>query len=316
MKLKSRILIAGASGLIGRACVKVFSSSGYKNLLTPSRNELNLHDQSAVYDYFENNGIDVVIVAAGKVGGILENQEKPVELLTENLIIHLNVCAAAQKHQCERVVLLGSSCMYPKFCDQPMPVSSLLTGKMESTSLPYSLAKHTSLQLGLSYNKQFLTDRFLCVIPNSAYGPGDNFDPASGHVLSSLINRFHEAKLNNDKIITLWGSGTPRREFVFSEDIADAIVFLLEREITTSAQPLNIGSGSDYSISELADAISAEVDYQGVVTWDLEKPDGTPQKMLDTSPLSSLGWRPSVDLRSGIRRSYSWFLSNKSSSKR
>lgn len=316
MKLESRILIAGASGLIGRACVKAFASSGYRNLLTPNRSELDLHDQSAVYNYFEKKEIDVVVVAAGKVGGILENQEKPVELLTENLIIHLNVCAAAQKFECERAVLLGSSCMYPKFCDQPMPVSSLFAGKMENTSLPYSLAKHTSLQLGLSYNKQFLTDRFLCVIPNSAYGPGDNFDPKSGHVLSSLINRFHKAKLNNDKIITLWGSGTPRREFIFSEDIADAILFLLEHEITTDTQPLNIGSGSDYSISELADAISAEVDYQGTVFWDLEKPDGAPQKMLDTTPLSSLGWRPSVDLHSGIRRSYSWFLSNKSNFER
>ena len=316
MNLESRILIAGASGLIGRACVKSFSSSGYKNLLTPNRSELDLQDQSAVYNYFVNQKIDVVVVAAGKVGGILENQEKPVELLTKNLIIPLNICAAAQKYNCERAVLLGSSCMYPKICDQPMPVSSLFTGKMESTSLPYSLAKHTSLQLGLSYNKQFMTDRFLCVIPNSAYGPGDNFDPKSGHVLSSLINRFHEAKMNNDKIITLWGSGTPRREFIFSEDIADAILFLLERGITTNDQPINIGSGSDCSISELADVISTEVDYHGTVIWDVTKPDGAPQKMLDTAPLSSLGWRPSVDLRSGIRCSYSWFLSNKSSSKR
>ena len=312
MRASSRILIAGASGLIGRACVKSFSSSGYKNLLTPNRRELDLHDQRAVQNYFANKKIDVVVLAAGKVGGILENQEKPVELLTENLLIHLNVCAAAQKHSCERVVLFGSSCMYPKFCNQPMSVDSLFAGKMESTSLSYSLAKHTSLQLGLSYNKQFLTDKFLCVIPNSAYGPGDNFDPDSGHVLSSLIYRFHRAKRNDDRVITLWGSGAPRREFIFSEDIADAILYLLEHKITTTSQPLNIGSGSDYSIRELADAISYEIDYRGTINWDPERPDGAPLKMLDSSPLSLLGWRASTDLRSGIKRTYSWFLSDKS----
>jgi GDP-L-fucose synthase len=310
MRKNSLILVVGATGLIGRACVNSLLNFGFENILTPNRSELDLLDKKAVNNYFANTRADVVILAAGKVGGIQENQNKPVELLTENLTIHLNVCAAAQKYDCKKVVLLGSSCMYPKFCSQPMPVEALFTGRMESTSLSYALAKHASLQLGLSYNKQFSTNKFICLIPNSAYGPGDNFDPESGHVVSSLISRFHTAKQNDDKIVTLWGSGEPRREFIFSEDIADAIIFILMHNITTTNKPLNIGSGLDYSIRELANTISAEVDFRGMVNWDTEKPDGAPQKMLDTAPLGSLGWRAKTDLRSGIQQTYAWFLSS------
>ena len=267
-------------------------------------------DSCAVNNYFHANIIDVVILAAGKVGGILDNATNPVDFLNTNLRIHLNLTAAAQFSECHKVVLLGSSCMYPKDCKQPMSVSELSNGKMEPTSVAYATSKIAALQLGFSYNQQFGTNKFLCIIPNSAYGPGDNFDPDRGHVLSALIDRFHHAKHNNSSSLTLWGSGIPRREFIFSEDIANAIIFLLESGASTRDQPINIGSGVDHSIRELAEIIKAEVGFVGTVDWDARKPDGAARKMLDSSPLNALGWMPKTNLEAGIKATYAWYLNN------
>lgn len=311
MKKQSTILIGGGTGLIGQACIRQFRKNGYNSILAPSRQELDLTDYNSVRTYFDNNKIDVVVLAAGKVGGILENKNNPIDFLNTNLLIQLNVSAAAQHSSCQKVVLFGSSCMYPKICQQPMQESDLFTGKMEPTSMAYAVSKIAGLQLGFSYNKQFSSDKFLCTIPNSAYGPGDNFNPESGHVLSAFLHRFHEAKQNADDHITLWGSGTPRREFVYSEDIADAIIFMLENGVSTVDKPINIGTGIDFSIKELAQTIKTELGYEGEILWDTSKPDGAPQKLLDCSTLNKLGWRARTELKHGIEKTYDWYLRNK-----
>jgi len=311
MEKQSTILIAGGTGLIGQACVRAFRKKGYDTILAPSRQELDLTDSKSVTAYFANNKIDVVVLAAGKVGGILENKNNPVDFLNTNLLIQLNVSAAAQHSDCQKVVLFGSSCMYPKECRQPMHESDLFTGKMEPTSMAYAVSKIAGLQLGFSYNQQFGSDKFLCIIPNSAYGPGDNFNPESGHVLSALLHRFHQAKRNADDHVTLWGSGTPRREFVYSDDIADAIIFLLENGVSTVDEPINIGTGIDFSIKELAQTIKTEIGYKGEILWDKSKPDGAPRKLLDSSTLQKLGWRAKTELKYGIEKTYDWYLENK-----
>ena len=308
MDKHNTIFIAGSAGLIGQACVRQFLKRGYTSILAPTRQELDLADAQAVRVYFRQHNIDIVVLAAGKVGGILENKINPVDFLNVNLPIQINVCEAAQHSNCQKIVLFGSSCMYPKQCSQPMKPEDLFTGKMEPTSMAYAVSKIVGLQLGLSYNQQFGTDKFLGIIPNSAYGPGDNFNPESGHVLSALIQRFHQAKANGADHVILWGSGSPRREFLFSDDIADAIVFLLERGVSTPEFPINIGCGIDYSIKELAETIQNEIDFKGKIDWDLTKPDGAPRKLLDSSALQSLGWQATTSLETGIEETYRWFL--------
>jgi len=304
---QTKILILGASGLIGRAIFKCFTKSGYENILTPPHGELNLENLNEVYRYFECNSPKIVILTAGKVGGILDNKENPADFITKNLSIQLNVAKAAHEHKCQKVVFLGSSCMYPKHATQPMRESSLGQGALEPSSLSYAISKIAGLQLGFAYNCQYKIDRFLCVIPNSAFGPGDNFDTFSGHVMSSLIQKFHIAKATNQSIVKLWGTGKPRREFVFSEDIANAILFLLEHNYNTLNEPINIGSGTDISILDLAKLIAKEVGFKGEISWDKSKPDGTPQKLLDTSKINDLGWFPTMKLKAGISKSYEWY---------
>lgn len=305
-----KILILGSSGLIGRAFLKVFTNHGYYKLLTPTRSELNLEQSDSVNEYFKNSLPNLVILAAGKVGGILENNLKPADFITKNLLIQLNTIQAAQLVNCKKTVLLGSSCMYPKEAQQPLKESYLGTGLLEQTSLAYSISKIAGLQLGFSYNKQYNSDRYLCVLPNSAYGPGDNFDPNTGHVLSSLINKFHHAKLRNSPFVELWGSGRPRREFIFSDDIADAVLFLLKNDEKTKLEPINIGSGYDVTINELAQMIANTVGYRGSIKWDKNKPDGAMRKLLDTTKLNSMGWKPLYDLKDGIQASYSWYVNS------
>jgi len=305
-----KVLVAGASGLIGQAVVKGFVEAGCVNLLTPSHRDLDLEDLAQVKSFFAAHRPDVVILAAGKVGGILENKSKPIEFLTRNLAMQMHVCAAADMTGAKRVVLFGSSCMYPKECQQPMREDMLGTGKLEPTSLSYATAKIAGLQLGFSYNQQFDIDRFLCVIPNSAYGPGDNFDPQSGHVLSSLIHRFHVAKEESARQIALWGTGTPKREFVFSADIADALIFLLTNDVKTRDMPINIGAGYDISIADLARQIAAVVGYDGKILWQTDKPDGTLRKLLDSERLLSMGWKPKTKLQAGLEKTYDWYLKN------
>ncbi len=304
------MFLAGSTGLIGRACEKVLLEKGYKNLLTPSSKELDLTDPVQVKSFFSSNEIDIVILAAGKVGGIIENKNNPVGFLTTNLPIQLNIFSSAIENNCQKIVFLGSSCMYPKECNQPMVEDDLFTGKMEPTSMAYAVSKIAGLQLGFSYNQQFSSDKFLCLIPNSAYGPWDNFNYESGHVLSALINRFHQAKIKNLGTVDLWGSGSPKREFIYSEDIAGAIIFLLEKGINTRDKPINIGSGSDYSILELAEMIKITTSFKGTINWNTSMPDGSPRKLLDSSTIESFGWRPKTDLRSGLKNTYQWFLEN------
>ncbi|MDC0492712.1 GDP-L-fucose synthase [Alphaproteobacteria bacterium] len=311
MDRNSTIFIAGGAGLIGQACVRQFQQRGYASILAPSRQELDLADTKAVGAYFQQNNIDIVVLAAGKVGGILENKNNPVDFLNVNLPIQMNVCEAAQHSDCQKVVLFGSSCIYPKHCSQPMKAEDLFTGKLEPTSMAYALSKIVGLQHGFSCNHQFGTDKFLGIIPNSAYGPGDNFNPESGHVLSALIHRFHQAKASGADRVILWGSGSPRREFLFSDDIADAIIFLLEQGVSTPDLPINIGSGLDYSIKELAETIQAEIDFKGEIDWDHTKPDGAPRKLLDSSALQSLGWQAATTLKNGIEKTYRWYLDNR-----
>ena len=304
------VLVLGASGLIGSACVRRLKYNGYKNVLSPAHDELDLKQADAITKYFSNNRVDFIILAAGLVGGIADNSSRPYDYIAENLHIFLNVCTNAKLHQVKRIVLLGSSCMYPLNTQQPIPASALYSGELEATSLPYAISKLASITFGLSFNKQFNSDKYLTIIPNSTYGPGDNFDGNSGHVLSALISKFHLAKEDQSPFVKLWGSGTPRREFVYSEDLADAIIFILEKGIESQTEPINVGVGHDVSIADLASIIKNVVGFTGKIEWDKAKPDGAPKKLLDSSLIKSLGWRPKFDLQRGIKYTYESYLAN------
>ena len=258
--------------------------------------------------FFDEYRPEYVVLAAGRVGGIVENQTYPADFINTNLAIQLNVLQAAHRSGVKKLILFGSSCMYPRECPQPMAEDVLLSGKPEPTSLAYAIAKLAGVQMCLAYNKQYGEQRFIPVIPNSAYGPNDNFDPKAGHVLSVLIRRFHEAKITGAKNITLWGSGNPRREFIHADDIADACLWLLGQEGSDLELPINIGVGRDYSIRELAEAIARVVGYSGKIEWDTGKPDGAPRKLLDSARIQSLGWKANVDFENGLRATYDWYL--------
>lgn len=300
-------LVLGASGMIGSACVRNLRANGTRKILAPSHQKLDLLDAVAVDNYFSSKKIDVVIMAAGKVGGILENQIKPFEFIQRNLLMQINVCQAAAKDSIKKVVLLGSSCMYPKHTPQPMPVSAILSGMPEPTSLPYAISKLAGIHLGLSFNKQFDRNKFLTIIPNSTFGPGDNFDANSGHVLSALISKFHNAKIEGRPNVSLWGSGKSKREFIFADDVASAIMFLLRNNTTNYCEPYNVGTGKDCAISELANLIRTIVGFEGQILWDRDKPDGTPQKLLDSGPINKMGWNEKFSLTEGIKITYDWY---------
>ncbi len=304
----SKIYIAGHTGLIGSAFLRKFQSLGYENLLIPKHQDLELTDKKAVFDFFMSEKPEYVILAAGKVGGIIENRTYPADFITVNIAIQQNVIEAANKSTVQKLIYFGSSCMYPRECAQPMSENALYSGKPEYTSIAYAVAKMAGLQSCLAYNHQFKAKRFIPVIPNSAYGPGDNFDPNSGHVLSSLIARFHQAKVNQNDSVTLWGSGSPRREFIHVDDIVDACIKLLDSDIQELELPVNLGSGSDISIKELAVLISKVIRFDGEIKWDLSKPDGSPRKLLDSSRFNQFGWFPKVSFDKGIRETYDWYL--------
>ena len=267
-------------------------------------------ERAAVEAFFDHERPEVVILAAGRVGGIIENQARGADFIAENLAIQLNVFGAAQKTNVQRLVFFASSCMYPRDCVQPMPENALLSGKPEPTSLPYAISKLAGVYACLAYNQQIGDNRFLPVIPNSTYGPNDNFDPLSAHVLAALIRRFAEARRSNAPSITLWGTGTPRREFIHADDVADACVFLLDADHSVNDLPINIGTGTDCSILELAGIVAGIVGFRGHIEWDSTKPDGAPRKLLDSSRLRSLGWGgPKIGLAEGIRTTFDWFLS-------
>lgn len=310
MDKASTIYIAGHSGLIGSAVVRRLQANGYGNLLLRDHAELELTDPSATDRFFDEYRPTYVVLAAGRVGGIVENQTYPADFINTNLAIQLNVLRAAHRNGVQKLILFGSSCMYPRECPQPMAEEVLLSGKLEPTSLAYAISKLAGVQMCLAYNKQYGEHCFIPVIPNSAYGPNDNFDPKSGHVLSVLIRRFHEAKTTGADSITLWGSGTPRREFVHADDIAGACLWLLARDNTGLEYPVNIGAGKDYSIRELAEAIARVTGYTGRMEWDTSKPDGAPRKLLDSSRIHALGWKAEVSFEEGLKNTYEWYLAN------
>lgn len=304
------IYIAGHRGLIGSAMVRRLSGDKHVDLLLPDPSELDLTDAVAVNVFFEKYRPEYVILAAGRTGGIAANQSRPADFLNINLSIQLNVFQSALRTNVRRLLFFGSSCMYPRECPQPMPETLLLSGRPEPTSLAYALAKLAGTQMCLAYNRQYGETRFIPLIPNSVYGPNDNFDPESGHVLASLLRRFHLAKQNGDPEVTLWGSGTPRREFIYGDDVADACLVLMFCDLTETDLPINVGVGKDYSIRELAETIAGVTGYRGRIEWDRCHPDGAPQKLLDNRRILRLGWSPKTDLITGIRQTYRWYLDN------
>ena len=310
MNQSDSIFIAGHTGLIGSAMVRYLRGLGFENLILKNSSELDLTDAKSVDLFFEINRPNYVILAAGRVGGIIENQTFPADFMNSNLAIQLNVLKAAHRTNVRKLILFASSCMYPRECPQPMPEAAILSGNPEPSSLAYAISKLAGMQMCLAYNQQYGEQRFIPVIPNSVFGPNDNFDPKSGHVLSSLIRRFHEAIQSDTRLLTLWGSGNPRREFIHADDIATACITLLASETNLLQLPLNIGMGSDYSIRELAEAIAKVVGYSGKIEWDVSKPDGAPQKLLDSNRIRSLGWKPAISFDEGLKSTYMWYVNS------
>jgi len=310
MDKDARIYIAGHTGLIGSAVSRCLAGAGFSRLLQPTHAELELSDADAVRRYFEQHRPDYVVLAAGQVGGIIQNQTYPADLITNNLAIQLNVIKIAHAAGVRRLLFFASSCMYPRECAQPMSEDMLLTGKPEPTSMAYAAAKLAGVQMCLAYNQQFGETRFIPLIPNSVYGPNDDFNPGSSHVLSALLHRFHEAMTSGAREVTLWGSGTPRREFIHADDLAAACLMLLSTPIFDVPLPINVGSGKDISIQELAEKAAKVTGFSGNIRWDTSKPDGAPRKLLDSSRIQGLGWSPSIDLERGLEDTYRWYLSN------
>jgi GDP-L-fucose synthase len=305
MREGSRIFVAGHGGLAGSALVRALQRLGYRNLILRSRGELDLMDQRAVLHFFETERPEYVFLAAAKVGGILANSTFPVDFLRDNLAIQSNVTEAARRCVVEKFVFLGSSCIYPRMAPQPIPESALLTGPLEPTNEWYAVAKVAGIKLVQAYRKQYGM-KGICLMPTNLYGPGDNFDLASSHVLPALLRKFHEAKLNGAGEVVVWGSGKVLREFLHVDDFADAAVHLMLHY--DSDEIINVGTGEDLTIAALAELIGRVVGYPGRITFDASKPDGTPRKLLDVSRLHAAGWRARITLEEGIRRTYEWYL--------
>jgi GDP-L-fucose synthase len=305
MDREGKVYVAGHRGLVGSAILRRLKAEGHGNLVTRTRGELDLTDRTAVDEFFEAERPDYVFLAAAKVGGILANSTYPVEFLRDNLYMELNTIEAAHRHGVKKLLFLGSSCIYPKFAPQPMKEEHLLTGELEPTNEPYALAEIAGIKLCQAYNEQYGAD-FISVMPTNLYGPEDNFDLQASHVLPALVRKFHEAKEHGEPSVTVWGTGTPRREFLHVDDLADACVFLMDNY--SEAEIVNIGVGEDVSIAELAELVRNVVGYSGDITYDTTKPDGTPRKLLDVGKLRDLGWRAEIPLKEGIRQTYAWFV--------
>ncbi len=309
MNKDDRIYVAGHRGLAGSAIARELERKGYQSILTCNHDELDLRDQRATRDYFERTRPTCVFLAAGKVGGIMANNTYKAEFIFDNLMIAANVIDTAHRCGVRRLLNLGSSCIYPRDASQPLREDLLLTGPLESTNEPYALAKIAALKLCRYYNEQYGTS-FLSVMPTNLYGPNDNFDPVSSHVVPALIRKMHDAKMRSEQVI-LWGDGTPRREFLYVDDFARAAVFLMERcEASQVGEFINIGTGTDMTIKELAETVAEAVGYKGRIEWDLTKPNGTPRKLLDITRIRALGWKPTTEFRAGLERTYQWFLEN------
>lgn len=304
MRLESRIYVAGHRGLAGSAIVRRLVADGYRDVIVRGREELDLRDGASVARFFESQKPEYVFLAAARVGGILANATHPAEFMYDNLAIQTNLIHAAYKNGVKKLAFLGSSCIYPKLAPQPIEESQLLSGPLESTNEWYAVAKIAGIKMAQAYRRQY-GFRAISLMPTNLYGPGDNFDPESSHVVAALIRRFHEAKISGAREVVLWGTGTPRREFLHVDDLAGAAVFLM-REYDDE-RIINVGSGEDVTIRELGEIVAEIAGYSGRVRFDSSKPDGTPRKLLNVSRLTSLGWRPEIALRDGLESTYRWY---------
>lgn len=307
MNRSPKIFVAGHRGMVGSAIVRKLQSLGYDNIVTRTRDQLDLQQQNAVMDFFTVEKPDYVFLAAAKVGGIMANHTLPASFLYENLMIQTNVIHGAYLAGVQRLMFSGSSCIYPKFADQPIKEEYLLTGLLEPTNEPYAIAKIAGIKQCQSYNRQYGT-KYIAVMPTNLFGIHDNFDLNTSHVMPALIRKFHEAKFANREKVTIWGSGTPRREFLHVDDLASACVYLMEHPEKTKADLYNIGTGTDMMIAELAELIKDIVGFEGNIEYDSSKPDGTPRKQLDVSRIGALGWFPTIPLKEGIEKTYEWFV--------
>ena len=304
----AKIFVAGSRGMVGSAIVRRLNSEGYRDLLTPKRTELDLVDQRAVHEYLAEHRPDFVFVAAARVGGIVANNTYRAEFIYENLMVQVNVIHGAHLAGVQHLMFLGSSCVYPRECPQPMKEEYLLTGPLEKTNEPYAVAKIAGIRQCEAYQAQYGRN-YISVMPTNLYGPNDHYDLQNSHVLPALIRKAHEAKERGDREFVVWGSGKPKREFLYVDDLAEACVFLMEKQRAGETLPslINIGCGEDMTIRELAETVMSVVGFEGKITFDASKPDGTPRKLLDTTRINALGWRPRTSLRDGIRVSYEDF---------
>ena len=307
MEPSERIHVAGHRGLVGSSIVRRLRIDGYQNLLLRERSDLDLRDAASVHRFYETERPDIVVLAAARVGGILANSRCPAEFIHDNLAIQTNVIHSAWQFGARKLLFLGSSCIYPRDAAQPIREDSLLTGPLEATNEPYAIAKIAGIKLCQAYRKQYGSD-FISAMPTNLYGPNDNFDLASSHVLPALIRKFHDAKAEGRTEVPIWGTGSPRREFLHVDDLADACLFLMRRY--DAAEHVNVGTGEDLTIRELAEMVRDIVHPGATLAFDASKPDGTPKKLLDVSRLHALGWRHRIGLREGIESSYRWFLEN------
>ena len=304
MKKDSIIFVSGHRGLVGSSLVRALKKEGYTHVVTRTRQELDLLDKKAVLDFFQKEKIEYVFCAAAKVGGIMANKNFPADFIYQNLEIQNNIIHSAYLHKVTKLLFLGSSCIYPKFAEQPIREEALLTGLLEPTNQAYAIAKIAGIEMCRSYNKQYGTD-FISAMPTNLYGPNDNYDPENSHVLPAMIRKLHEAKLAGKTHVDMWGTGSPRREFLHADDLAEACLFLMKSH--TGSDPINVGCGEDVSIKELAELVQKVVGYQGELRWDTSKPDGTPRKLLDISRIKALGWSPKINLEDGITMTYELF---------
>jgi len=302
-----KIFVAGHRGLVGSAIVRNLQSKGYNNIVTRTHAELDLKDQAGVFEFFEKEKPDVVVLAAAKVGGINANNTAPAEFAYENMQIQCNVIHAAHVNKVKKLLFLGSTCIYPRMAPQPIPEDALLTGPLEETNEAYAIAKISGLEMCKFYKRQY-GDDFISCMPTNLYGPYDNYDLSGSHVMPAMIRKFHEAKMGNEPSVELWGTGSPLREFLYVDDMADACVFLLENY--SGEQHVNIGTGKELTIKELAETVKKTVGFEGEIIWNKDMPDGTPRKLTDVRKLHELGWIHKVDLDEGVKLAYDWFREN------
>jgi len=307
MNKSSKIYVAGHRGLVGSAILRKLEKEGYENLVVRTSKELDLREKQQVDAFFETEKPEFVFLAAAKVGGIVANNKFPADFIRDNLMIQTNVIDASYRNQVEKLLFLGSTCIYPKLAPQPLKEEYLLTGPLEPTNDAYALAKIAGIKMCQSYNKQYGTN-YISAMPTNLYGENDNFDLQSSHVMPALIRKFHEAKLSNQSSVEVWGTGTPKREFLYSDDLADACVYLMNHY--NEDEIINIGVGEDVSIKELAETVQRVVGFEGELKFDTTKPDGTPRKLVDTTKINQLGWKADVKLEDGISLAYEWFLNN------